>query len=73
MKKRRVLRRVLQVAAGLGVALLSASGCASDVDVVTPRLGQSFEPRDEQPHTHWWPRLPFVPASQNPIVSRQVD
>jgi L-ascorbate metabolism protein UlaG (beta-lactamase superfamily) len=46
---------------------------AANVDVVTPRLGQSFEPHEEQPRAHWWPKLPFVPASQNPIVSRLVD
>jgi L-ascorbate metabolism protein UlaG (beta-lactamase superfamily) len=42
---------------------------ALNVDVATPRLGQSFEPGAALPSERWWPELPWQTAEQAPVIS----
>jgi L-ascorbate metabolism protein UlaG (beta-lactamase superfamily) len=46
---------------------------AAGAQVVVPRPGQSFEPAAPPPLERWWPDVPWVDASADPIVSSQVD
>jgi L-ascorbate metabolism protein UlaG (beta-lactamase superfamily) len=50
-----------------------AAANASGVSLLTPRPGQSVEPSAPPPSEHWWPSLSWRPASEDPIVSSQVD
>lgn len=50
--------------------LRAAQAC--DVDVATPRIGQSFEPDVSVPRDRWWPALPWRTAAQDPIVSTEL-
>jgi hypothetical protein len=38
-----------------------------------PRPGQSFEPGAPPELERWWPELPWVGASEDPIVSSQME
>jgi L-ascorbate metabolism protein UlaG (beta-lactamase superfamily) len=40
-----------------------------NVQVATPRLGESFEPTASVPSERWWPELPWDTAEDAPIVS----
>lgn len=42
-----------------------------NVDVATPKPGQSFEPEIKKEFSRWWPDLPWKTAKENPIVSTQ--
>ncbi len=46
-----------------------AAAHALDVQVATPRLGESFEPAVAVPAERWWPALPWQTAEDAPIVS----
>lgn len=50
---------------------LTASSRA-EVNVVTPRPGQSFEPERPPQFARWWPKVAFESAEQHAIVSGQV-
>jgi len=52
-------------------ALVAAQ--AAGVPLVTPRPGQSVEPATPPPSERWWPSVPWRRASEDPIVSSQVD
>jgi L-ascorbate metabolism protein UlaG (beta-lactamase superfamily) len=55
--------------------LAAAEG--TDVRVVTPRPGASFEPGraggEDTPVDRWWPDLPWRTASEHPVVATQID
>jgi len=43
------------------------------VVLATPQPGQPFEPTLQQPHTRWWPQLPWETAAQHPIISSNAN
>jgi L-ascorbate metabolism protein UlaG (beta-lactamase superfamily) len=48
--------------------VLAAARCRN-IDVLTPRPGESVEPTEHPRIAQWWPRLPWQSAAENPIVS----
>lgn len=46
-----------------------AAAQARGVSMVTPRIGQSFEPDTPPAVERWWPSLPWKTAVEDPIVS----
>ncbi|MBM9502053.1 MBL fold metallo-hydrolase [Leptospira sp. 201903071] len=44
-----------------------------NVNVLTPKPGQSFEPDTNKDLSRWWPNLPWKTAAQDPIRSTQLD
>jgi L-ascorbate metabolism protein UlaG (beta-lactamase superfamily) len=46
---------------------------AAQVELYTPRPGESFEPDLGGPRERWWPDLPFQTAADHPIRSTRVE
>jgi L-ascorbate metabolism protein UlaG (beta-lactamase superfamily) len=51
---------------------VSVEAAAKQVQLLTPRPGQSIEPTDAPESQRWWPNVPWKTAAQTPIVSSQV-
>jgi L-ascorbate metabolism protein UlaG (beta-lactamase superfamily) len=46
-----------------------AAARPAGVLVLTPRVGQSLEPQAPPAFEHWWPKLPWKTAAEDPIVA----
>lgn len=49
------------------------AGRSAAVTVVAPEPGQSIEPEAPPPFVQWWPNLPCKRASEDPIISTQME
>lgn len=45
----------------------------AQIEVITPRPGQSIEPATPPPRDRWWPDVPWQTAEQDPIVATKMD
>jgi len=48
--------------------VLAAASCY-DINILTPKPGQSFEPRQHPTLKPWWPKTPWQNAEEKPIVA----
>jgi len=50
-----------------------AEGKQQGVTILTPKPGQSIEPKAALALSRWWPEVPWIGADQQPIISTQTN